>query len=102
LIFLKTPAEADLIRISVSGNDLADLMNKWLSEILYLYAGENLVVTGINIGSLSSASLNATLKTSPFNPKFHKIIREIKAVTYHQIAVTNENGIWTARVIFDL
>jgi SHS2 domain-containing protein len=94
--------KADLIQISISGNDLADLMNKWLSEILYLYAGENLVVTGINIDSLSSASLKATLKTSPFNPKFHNIIREIKAVTYHQIAVTDENGIWTARVIFDI
>ncbi len=94
--------KADLIRISISGNDLADLMNKWLSEILYLYAGENLVVTGINIDSLSPSSLKATLKTSPFNPKFHEIIRDIKAVTYHQIAVTDENGIWTARVIFDL
>jgi len=99
---VKPVKKADLIRISISGNDLADLMNKWLSEILYLYAGENLIVTGINIDSLSPASLNATLKTSPFNPKFHKIIREIKAVTYHQIAVTNKNGIWTARVIFDL
>jgi len=94
--------KADLIRISISGNDLADLMNKWLSEILYLCAGENLVVTGINIDSLSPSSLKATLKTSPFNPKFHEIIRDIKAVTYHQIAVTDENGIWTARVIFDL
>ena len=94
--------KADLVQISISGNDLADLMNKWLSEILYLYAGENLVVTGTNIDSLSPISLIATLKTSPFNPKFHKIIREIKAVTYHQIAVTNENDIWTARVIFDL
>ena len=99
---IRPDKKADLIRISISGNDLADLMNKWLSEILYLYAGDNLVVTGINIDSLSPASLNATLETSSFNPKFHKIIREIKAVTYHQIQVRKEGGRWRAQVIIDL
>ena len=92
----------DFTRISISGSDPADLMVRWLTEILYLFEGENLVVTDINIDSLSSSGLKATLTTSPFDPKFHEIIREIKAVTYHQIAVTDENGIWTARVIFDL
>jgi SHS2 domain-containing protein len=99
---IRLTKQADLIKICVSGNDLADLMVRWLTEILYLFAGEHLVVTGINIESLSPALLKATLRTSPFDPKFHKIIREIKAVTYHQIAVTDETGIWTARVIFDL
>jgi len=99
---IRLTEQADFTKISISGNDLADLMVRWLTEILYLFAGENLVVTGINIDSLSPAVLKATLRTSPFDPKSHKIIREIKAVTYHQIAVTDENGIWTARVIFDI
>jgi len=99
---IRLTKQADFTKISISGNDIADLMVRWLTEILYLFAGENLVVTGINIDSLSPAVLEATLRTAPFDPKSHKIIREIKAVTYHQIAVTDENGIWTARVIFDL
>jgi len=99
---IRLTKQADFTKISISGNDIADLMVRWLTEILYLFAGENLVVTGINIESLSPSALKATLRTSPFDPKSHKIIREIKAVTYHQIAVTDENEIWTARVIFDL
>ncbi|MDB9822787.1 archease [Deltaproteobacteria bacterium] len=103
LIFITRPAEStDTKKISISGNDLPDLMVRWLTEILYLFEGENLVVTSITIDSLSSADLKATLTTAPFDPKVHEIIREIKAVTYHQIAVTDETGIWTARVIFDL
>ena len=56
----------------------------------------------MNIDSLSQTRLEATLGTYPFDPRIHEILREIKAVTYHQIEVTDKSGIWEARVIFDL
>ena len=90
------------MKISVSGADLADLMVRWLGEILYLFAGEHLVVTSIRIGSLSSAHLAATLETAPLEPGVHEILREIKAVTYHQIQVTETANGWEAIVIFDV
>jgi len=90
------------MKISVSGDDLADLMVRWLGEILYLFEGDDLVVTSISIDSLTSSQLEATLKTVPFDPEIHEILNEIKAVTYHQIQVTNKGDIWEARVIFDL
>ena len=88
--------------ISIPGNDLPDLMVRYLSEILYLFEGEKLVVDLINIESVSSKKLRGSLRLSPFDPSSHKIFREIKAVTYHQIEVTDRNGLWTARVILDL
>lgn len=90
------------MKISVSGDDLADLMVRWLGEILYLFEGDDLVVTSINIDSLTSSQLEATLETVPYDPEIHEILNEIKAVTYHQIEVTNKGDIWEARVIFDL
>ncbi len=92
------------MKISVSGGDLADLMVRWLGEILYLFEGENLVVTSINIGALSSSppSLEAALDTIPFDPQMHEILMEIKAVTYHQIEVVNKGDMWESSVIFDL
>ena len=90
------------MKISVSGNDLADLMVRWLGEILYLFEGDDLVVTSVNIDSLTSSQLEATLETVPFDPEIHEILNEIKAVTYHQIQVTNKGDTWEARVIFDL
>ena len=35
------------VDISIRGNDLSDLMVKWLVEILYLFEGERLIVTKI-------------------------------------------------------
>jgi len=92
----------ETMNISLTGEDLSDLMVRWLTEILYLFAGEYLVITDINIDNLSSATLNASLAVTPFDPSRHEVLREIKAVTYHQIEVTRQCGIWKARVIFDL
>lgn len=103
LMLRNRPVKATGTReLSISGYDLADIMVRWLSEILYLFEGEGLVVTGVVIESLSSMELRATLWTSPFDANIHEIIREIKAVTYHQIEVIDKNGIWEAVVILDL
>jgi SHS2 domain-containing protein len=88
--------------ISVNGTDLPDLMVKWLSELLYLFEGERLIITDIRVNSLSLNNINSTVDIVKFDSGFHEVLREIKAVTYHQIEVKEEMGLWTARVIFDL
>jgi SHS2 domain-containing protein len=98
----KIPGKTRSLKISVSGEDLADLMVRWLGEILYLFSGENLVVTAIDMGSVSSSRLEATLQTVPFEPEIHEVFNEIKAVTYHQIEVKEKGNHWEARVIFDV
>jgi len=90
------------ISVSLSGDDLPDLMVRWLTEILYLFEGEHLVAADIKIDSLSPVALDATIGITPFDPLQHELIREIKAVTYHQIEVTDKNGIWSARIILDI
>lgn len=88
--------------ISINGNDLPDLMVKWLSELLYLFEGERLITTGININSLCPSNINSTIDIVEFDNRHHEVLREIKAVTYHQIEVIDKGGLWIARVIFDL
>ena len=92
----------ETMNISLTGDDLSDLMVRWLTEILYLFEGEHLITADINIDNLSSTTLNVSLVLTPFDPSQHEVLRDIKAVTYHQIDVTRQHGIWKARVIFDL
>ncbi|MCD6296336.1 MAG: archease [Deltaproteobacteria bacterium] len=94
--------ETGTVKLSVEGCDSADLMVRWLGEILYLLEGENKVVTHIGIDSISPSHLDATLKTVPFDPNTDEILYEIKAVTYHQIEVAEKGDHWEARIIFDL
>jgi len=103
IMIRKGPAgETASIRFSVSGEDYADLMVRWLGEILYLFEGEGLVMTHAKIDSISGFHIEATLKTVPFNPEEDEVLTEIKAVTYHRIQVVEKNGGWKTTVIFDL
>jgi len=88
--------------VSLQGEDFPDLMVKWLGEILYLFNGEKLLVHSIKIKSISPITLKSTLTLSSFEPEHHQVIREIKAVTYHQISVDKTEDGWQARVIFDI
>jgi SHS2 domain-containing protein len=88
--------------VLVEGEDFPDLMVRWLGEILYLFDGENLIVNSIKIKSISPTKLKSILTLTSFEPEHHQVIREIKAVTYHQISVDKTKDGWQAKVIFDI
>ena len=88
--------------ISIAGDDFADLMVRWLGEILYLFYAEHLLTTGVVIKSISPTRLRAELHFARFRKAHHQVVREIKAVTYHQILVEEKDDGWKARVIFDI
>jgi SHS2 domain-containing protein len=89
-------------KLIVEGEDLPDLMVRWLGEILYLFKGEHILVSAIEISSISRTRLQATLNVVSLKRGHHEILREIKAVTYHQIGVEETPHGWEARVIFDI
>ena len=88
--------------LSLEGYDMADLMVRWLGEILYLFEGEHELVTGVEITSVSHSHLDATLEIVFFDTNLHEILCEIKAVTFHQIEVVKKDDHWETRIIFDL
>ena len=96
------PCEGSTLEIRLKAQDLGDLMVRWLSEILYLLEGEHLVVTAVKIKAVTPSLLLASVRTVPFDPERHEILSEIKAVTYHQIEVTQKAGHWEARVVMDV
>ena len=98
----KRTNKSEIIKLSVAGYDLPDLMVRWLGEILYQFEGEHKLVTNVGIDFISPSHLDATLEMVSFDPSLHEILREIKAVTYHQIEVVEKGKHWEARIIFDL
>ena len=102
MVMSRPAGKTKSIKLSLDGQDLAELMVRWLGEILYLFEGEKELVTGIGIDSISPSHLDATLESVSFDPDLHEILREIKAVTYHQIEVAKKDACWEARIFFDL
>ncbi len=90
------------VTLSVSATDVEDLLVRWLSELLYLYDTQRLLCCCFTFATLEPTHLTATVAGEPLDPERHPIDTEIKAVTYHQIAVEQVAGHWQACVIFDL
>jgi SHS2 domain-containing protein len=90
------------IPVHVEGTDLEDLLVRWLSELLYLYDTQRFLCCAATFTVLEPTRLTAAVRGETFDAARHPIDTEIKAVTYHQLAITQYAGRWQARVIFDL
>lgn len=99
---LSEVAETFEKRVAVDGEDLEQLMVVWLGELLYLHDVERLLLKRFKVEEIGERRLVATVYGEEFKEGHHTINTEIKAVTYHQIQVRQEEGRWRARVIFDL
>ena len=92
----------EVIEVAVTGDDPADLMVNYLRELLYLWTGNEKLVKMIDIVNISDATLSALVSTDRYQPGRHEILHEIKAVTYHQIEVSQTEDGWQATVVFDV
>ena len=102
-IMIRTgPEKGTPLGLSVNGADYADLMVRWLGEVLYLFQGEGRVVIRVQVSSVTQTRVDATLETVPFDPDKHELLAEIKAVTYHDVQVVRKGGRWRTTIIFDL
>jgi SHS2 domain-containing protein len=93
--------------VQLSGTDTEMLLMNWLRELLYLFSVYQEVYAEFEVKfpsevQTSVCTLEAQIKGEPLDLDAHAFRKEIKAVTYHQFAVTNENGLWKARVILDV
>ena len=89
-------------RVEIGQEPLERLMVDWLNELLYFHDVENLLLKTFKMESVGKGGLKAVVKGESFREGVHVVKTEIKAVTYHQIQVQKEDGLWKARVIFDL
>jgi SHS2 domain-containing protein len=94
--------KTEVREILIEGRDYPDLMVRWLGEILYLFYGENILVSSIEIKSLSRNRIKSRIEFVEFDSEYYEILREIKAVTYHRISVEKIDDTWKAMVIFDV
>jgi SHS2 domain-containing protein len=79
-----------------------DLLHDWLSRLLHSFLQDGFIAATITVEEIDSTHVRARLVGEKLDYKRHSFETEIKAVTYHQLSVTCENGRWQARVIFDV
>ena len=84
--------------ISVSAGDTASLLVDFLSEALSLSQINREVYTEVAFNEFTSRWLRATLRGAPVP----SLVRDIKAVTYHGVAITETDAGYETTVVYDI
>jgi len=93
----ETDTEPARHRVSASAADRATLLAEWLSELAYLAESQGFIPTRAERLELTGNALEATVVGRRASPP-----HLVKAVTYHRLAIWEEDETWRARVIFDV
>lgn len=88
--------------ITIKSIDIQQLLVKWLSEILYLYDGQQFIAKEFFVKSLTDTDLKAVVKGEKIDVTRHKLKMDIKAVTYHQLYIHQGTDGCKIRVFFDI
>jgi SHS2 domain-containing protein len=90
------------IDIHIEGDSREDLLVSWLNELIFHVDTYGFIGKNISIMKFTEEALAARLDGEEFNPERHERNLLIKAATYHQLSITQANGLWRAEVIFDI
>jgi SHS2 domain-containing protein len=83
---------------------MEDLLVRWLTELLYLHESRSWVFSSFRLEGVDRRRMTArgSAAGEPVDPSRHRLLREVKAVTYHQIRLVRSRGLWRVRIVFDV
>ena len=94
-------------KISLVASRPSYLLFDWLSELLFIFESEKLLVHKFDLQCNRSANgsewqLTAICQGEPMDESRHEMDHEVKAITYHGLEVEQTPMGWRAEVIVDI
>ena len=87
--------------VSADADDREGLLIAWLNELLVLLNADGFVPGRFAVHDLTNTQLRADVAGEPVDPARHRFHLDVKAATYHNLEI-KQDGLWQARVIFDV
>lgn len=85
--------------VTIQAYDIEQLLVDFLSQALYLSDVHNEAYLDVTIKDITPTRIKATLHGVTVT-SFEVV--EIKAVTYHNLAITQHNSVWQTDIVFDI
>ncbi|HLQ63200.1 MAG TPA: archease [bacterium] len=101
LIDLASVRLAQQRTVTADADDREGLLIAWLSELLVLLNADGFVPGRFTVRELTDTHLRADVTGEPVDPTRHHFHLDVKAATYHTLEI-KQDGLWQARVIFDV
>jgi SHS2 domain-containing protein len=89
------------VRVVGRHGDRENLLVRWLTELLFLHESEGVLLSTFDVRRVGPDAVEAEVAGERFDPERHALKVEIKAATYHDLALEETPSGWRVRVIFD-
>lgn len=89
------------VDFEIPGREKDLLLFDWLNELLYRFETDRLLFCEFH-PTISDTGLTARALGEVADERRHRLSHEVKAITYHQLAVEHTPAGWAAQVILDI
>lgn len=92
-------------KIHIESEDEYGLLYDWITELLILLDSENFIVSKYNIKISKYENkivIDGQICGDIYDRNIYNYKTEVKAITYHQMKITNEDNIYNIQFIVDL
>ncbi|MFC1853364.1 archease [candidate division CSSED10-310 bacterium] len=87
--------------ISIDAPALEDLLVNWVNELIYISEVHHVFIKEFRIVKINQFKLLARVGGEPIDQQKHCFDSEVKAATYHNLSIT-QNDIYKATIVVDL
>lgn len=94
--------EAGPAGFDLTGRESAELLRDYLDELLILFERDHRVVTAVDPSVFTEDRLAVTVQTGRLDGKRSALLREVKAITYHELDIRLIPGGYEATLIVDI
>lgn len=96
---VRSGGQAELVQVQLSGSDMPALLVDWLSEFLWLHESREAALAWVRVEDVTD---NQVVGRVGLTPLTEATGIQVKAITYHQLMVAEDETGWRATVFFDV
>lgn len=96
------PVAAEYRTIRAEGEGLEEVLVDLLREILFLFQGEGMIAVRYDILEIGKTLLTVRVGCAAFDPTCMSVETDIKAITYHDLVVVEDDRGVSARIVCDV
>ena len=90
------------VEIKKEVKDLEELLVDWLSELLYIFNKEGILLGHFKVFELNYSGITGEAYGEKVDPERHTLQTEIKAVTFHRLKIEEDKKGFSCNIIFDV
>ena len=93
---------AEQVELAIEADDAGALLVDWLGEVVYLGDSRDAVVTSLEMDEVTERRAAGRLGIAPRDEALYEGGTQVKAITYHRLAVEETGDGWSATVYVDV